>query len=112
MSRAESLRGLEPELLVDLRLYPTEQGGRTKPVGLGWGCPCTPQQTEGAGWVGYDGWPLLGDETMVPGETRRVGFVFLSGQQAVAALTAAGKFYLLEGRVIGEAIIIGSHISN
>ena len=30
--------------------------------------------------VGYDGWPLLGDTPLAPGEHRKVGFVFLSGK--------------------------------
>ena len=95
-----------------MRLYPTEQGGKTKSIGLGWGCPCTTQQTEGAGWVCYDGWPLLGDEQMSPGDCRRVGYVFLAGNQAVAALSIQATFYLWEGRIIGEATIVEKLISN
>ncbi len=73
---------------------------------LGWGCPCTVQHEKGEGWVGYDGWPLLGETTIAPGETRRVGYYFLSGQEAVDYLKASGKFYVWEGRIIGEAAIV------
>jgi hypothetical protein len=106
MNRAESLRGRKPELTVDLFLYPTDCGGRSQPIGPGWGCPCTIQQEEGSGWIGYDGWPLLGERMMSPGETRRVGMVFLSGQDAVSVLSRPGKFFLWEGRLIGEATIV------
>jgi hypothetical protein len=64
------------------------------------------QQEIGDGWVGYDGWPLLGDVTMAPGESRRVGYVFLSGQRAVDHLSAVGKFYIWESGIIGEAKIV------
>jgi hypothetical protein len=58
--------------------------------------------------VCYDGWPLLGDTPIEPGEQRRVGFVFLSGEEAAAIMRKAGTFYLWEGRFIGEAKVIGS----
>jgi hypothetical protein len=43
---------------------------------------------------------------MMPGETRRVGFIFLSGNEAVEALSTNEYFYLLEGKLIGEARIV------
>jgi hypothetical protein len=43
---------------------------------------------------------------MQPGEERkRVGFVFLSTDGATA-MQAADRFFLWEGRVIGEALIV------
>ena len=39
-----------------------------------------------------------------PGETRRVGLIFLSGEHAASLLVKEGKFYLWEGKIIGEAI--------
>ena len=60
-----------------------------------------------------DGWPLLGDQEVKPGETRRaVGFVFLSGKEAADKMRAAGKFYLWEGHFIGEAVVVEGQISN
>jgi hypothetical protein len=56
--------------------------------------------------VGYDGWPLLGDKPMTAGEHRRVGFVFLSGEEAATAFRKAGRFFLWEGRCIGEAVVV------
>ena len=53
---------------------------------------------------------LLGEPPLALGESRRVGFVFLSGKEAVDALTAAGKFYLWENGLFGEATAL--NISN
>jgi hypothetical protein len=72
------------------------------------GSPCTIQSDKGLGWVGYDGWPLLIDGPMSPGETRRVGYFFISGQEAVNYLSSAEKFYIWEGRIVGEARIVNS----
>jgi len=55
---------------------------------------------------GWDALPLLRDEALHPGEARRLGFVFLSGQEAVDAIKEAGRFYLWEGRFIGEATVV------
>ena len=111
MVNIDLLRATKPQLVVDLLLYPTERGGKTRPISLGWGSPCTVQKEQGSGWVGYDGWPLL-DRPMSPGETRRVGYLFLSGQQAVDYLRKADKFYIWEGRIVGEATIAESEISD
>jgi hypothetical protein len=45
---------------------------------------------------------LLRGSPLQPGETRRVDIVFLSPEQAVPAIRAPGRFYLWEGRIIGE----------
>lgn len=91
-----------PDLTADLYLYPTEAGGRKGPVTLGWGCPCSKERSFQEGW---DGYPLLQSE-MIPGERRRLGFVFLAGATAVLALRSCERFYLWEGRFIGEAEIV------
>jgi len=49
---------------------------------------------------------------MMPGERRRVGYVFLAGEQATEYLRSAPKFYVWEGRIIGEATMISDPISN
>ena len=98
---AEAVNKRKPELVADLRLYTTEEGGRQGPVPPGWGCP-TMTSPEGPGW---DAWPQLGDEWLQLGETRRVGFVFLSPEGAETMRTA-GKFYLWEGGIKGEAIVV------
>lgn len=45
---------------------------------------------------------------MKPGETRRVGYVFLSHQEAVDHLRSAKKFYAWESGHIGETAIVDS----
>jgi len=47
-------------------------------------------------------------EPLSPSESRRVGFVFLSGEEAAAVFNKAGVFYLWEGRFIGEAVVISN----
>jgi hypothetical protein len=112
MNRADYLKTAKPDLVVDLTLYATEIGGKKFPISLGWGSPCTTQNEQGAGWVGYDGWPLLVDGPMSPGESRRVGYVFLMGQEAVRYLCSAEKFYIWEGRIVGEASVVDHENSN
>jgi len=41
-----------------------------------------------------------------PGRTGRFGWTFLSGDQAASTMKQAGKFYLWEGRIIGEAVVV------
>ncbi|MGN6747034.1 MAG: hypothetical protein ACTHJS_00405 [Xanthobacteraceae bacterium] len=90
-----------PQLTADVFLYPADEG-RNKL--LGWGCLCCPSKSSPV--FGYDGWPLLGDTTLSPGEKRKLGFVFLNGEESANALRKAGKFYLWEGKFIGEAVVI------
>jgi len=54
----------------------------------------------------YDGWPLLGDMAFEPGESRRLGFVFLSGEETGKLFIGAGKHFLWEGRFTGEATVV------
>lgn len=103
-SRAEQLRRMSPELIADVYLYPAAEGGKRVAVQLGWGCPCSCSKSTDI--VGYDGWPLL-DAPLAPGERRRLGFVFLSGEEAAAIFRRAGTFYLWEGRFIGEGTVVG-----
>ena len=102
--RAEQLRTKAPQLMADLYLYSSSEGGRQSPVSLGWGCPCC--RTKEPPFEGWDAWPLLLDGPLSPGGRARVGFVFLSGEEAVAALKSAEVFYLVESGVIGEARIV------
>jgi hypothetical protein len=106
MGRAEQLRRMSPQLVADVTLYPVEKGGRKSSALPGWGCPCCVSRQEPI--TGYDGWPLLGDMAIEPGEQRRIGFVFLSSEEAASILRKAGTFYLWEGRFIGEAKVVQS----
>lgn len=91
-----------PDLIADLRLYSTGDGGKRLPLLLGYGCPCSTERNVREAWTGY---PLV-DSPMMPGEERRVGFIFLSGREAVNALSGTDCFYLWEGKLIGEARIV------
>lgn len=91
-----------PDLVADFYLYPTSEGGKATSAVLGWGAPCMSSKTSAEAW---DGYPLLESE-MKPGDRRRVGFVFLSGQSAINALTVHDQFYINEGRIVGEATIV------
>ncbi len=102
-TRAEALQQMCPHLVADVYLYPTADGGKKLTVHPGWGCPCSCSKSLDAA---YDGWPLL-DAPLAPGERRRLGFVFLSGEDAACILRRAGTFYLWEGRFIGEATVVG-----
>jgi hypothetical protein len=104
--RAEALKRLQPHLIVDLHLYATADGGRKQAVPPGWGCLCFGDRQRTAG--GWDGNPMLGDEWMYPGETRRVGYFFLSGEEAATALSQEPTFYIWENGIIGKAQIVAS----
>ena len=104
MSRIDIQRNAEPQIVADVRMYATGAGGRLGPTGPGWGCLVTVSDVEPRS--GWDALPLLRDAPLFPGETRRVGFVFLSPEEAVAEIAKAGHFYLWEGRCVGEAIVV------
>jgi hypothetical protein len=95
MGRAEQLRKMTAQLVANVELYPTAYPG--------WGCPCMISKEDPL--VGWDAWPLLGDSTLEPGDERQLGFVFLA-LEGLEHIRAAGKFYLWEGRFIGEATVV------
>lgn len=104
LERAYSLENMSPQLVADVWFYPTDKGGKTKAARAGWGCPCMLQDRPPFG-PGWDCRLLLGDQVAVPGGNYRLGFVFLS-EEASSTLLSAGKFYLWEGRVVGEATVV------
>lgn len=85
-------------------MFETAMGGRKGPAYAGWGCPCLLSEAEPL--TGYDAWPILDSNALLPGETRRLGFYFLSRDEAVPLMRNAGRFYLWEGGVIGEAVVV------
>lgn len=98
------MRHAREDLIADVWLYSTAQGGKSQSIFSGWGCPCkTTLKPEEPAW---DGWPILGNVELRPGETGRFGWMFLSGDLAASAIKQSGKFYLWEGRIIGEAVIV------
>ncbi|MNS85494.1 hypothetical protein D3C86_1446660 [compost metagenome] len=104
MTREDFLRNAEPHLIADVRMYATADGGRKTPAHLGWGCPCMVSLEEPL--EGWDAWPILLGEPLKPGDERRLGMVFLSGEKAATIMRDAGHFFLWEGRAIGEAKVI------
>ena len=89
-------------LMVDVTLYPRESGGRQTPIAeVGFGCSCKKQPEDRNTYKCrinfYNKYPI------VPGETRRADIFFLTGDDAEAAFLEAGKLYLYEGHIIGEA---------
>lgn len=93
-----------PQLVADVRMYETAAGGRASAALPGWGCPVSVSKDEQL--ETWDALPLLRDVPLGPGERRRLGFVFLSGEEAAEALRKAGRFYLWEGRFVGEAVVV------
>lgn len=105
MSRAEIIAAKTPDLRVRLTFYDKDKDGPKLRKSTGWGCPCFIHLNQ-MDPPGFDGWPQFGDTDMGAGETRDVGIVFLSGKRAADFFLQSGKFYLWEGRFIGEAVII------
>jgi len=104
MAKYEFLRAVEPLLQVQLSLYSTEQGGKTKPISVGFACPCFPEKDQTL--LAHTGYPLLDDHTMHPGESRNVGYWFMLGEEAATRFRSSGRFFLWEGRFVGEAIVL------
>lgn len=93
----------QPELIVDLSLYPTSEGGRGLPIMGEWfAFPCKFRKED---FEARDCRILLSGKSIAPGETARVGVKFLSPDSATL-FRAAGKFYLWEGGIVGEATVV------
>jgi hypothetical protein len=99
--RAKSINERPADLIADVTLYTTENGGRKGPAPPGWGCPTMVSKRSPA----WDAWPQLGGQWLQLGETRRVGFVFLDAEGA-ETMKHAGRFYLWEGGLVGEATVV------
>lgn len=107
MSRLDVQREAEPQLVADVWLYETANGGRACPALPGFGCLL--MTSRDLPYSGWDGLLLLRDQPMHPGERRRLGFVFLTPESALPVFRQAERFYLWDGRFIGEGTI-ASHI--
>jgi len=93
-----------PDLIADVRLYAPEEGGRTNQIREDFRCPC----------AATNAWPpvmmhtaqlLLEGRPISPGESRRMGFAFLTSEGA-DAMRQAGTFYLWDGKFFAEAVIV------
>jgi len=103
MSKAEFLKTAKPHLWVEYRLYPTSEGGKTKSISLGYGCPCFIKKDAMSG--GFDAYPLLANKIMSPSETRYLGLWLMNPEDAEPAFKRVGRLYLWDGGFIGEAVI-------
>jgi hypothetical protein len=101
---AQPWEAITPDLIADVRLYSTEEGGKSEPVRSGYFPPCFPEKDTSVG--GWDARMQLGDEAFEPGTTRRVGFVLISQDSAEEARRAV-HFYLWDARFVGEATVVG-----
>ena len=107
MSRLDVQRDAEPQIVADVWLYETADGGRAGPALPGFGCVLvTSKELPYSGW---DALLLLRDRPMHPGERRQLGFVFLTPESALSGVRQAERFYLWDGRFIGEGTI-ASHV--
>lgn len=88
---------MEPELIAELYLYPTAQGGKSHPIKQGFRCPAYAEKDTKM-------FPHIGDLPIAPGERRRVGFSFIH-PGAAPELRAATTFYLWDGRFFAEAVV-------
>ncbi|HEY1561091.1 MAG TPA: hypothetical protein VGF71_09410 [Caulobacteraceae bacterium] len=97
------MKKLDPHFMIDLTLYPPAMGGRREPITReGFGCPCRLDET---GDTFADCRLYLSGQRIQPGETKRVGIRF-SFDPAAPLFRSAGKFYLWDGRNIGEAVVV------
>jgi len=103
-SRAKAVNAMRSELIAVVTLYSTSDGGRRSSILPGFGCPCF--KSKDLSIPAWDGWPQLQGFEMSPGETRTLGFVFLSGEIAAREFIDTGVFYLWDGKIIGEAKVI------
>ncbi len=92
------------ELIADVYLYPTDEGGKKFQIQDVYRCPCFVQKDTKTG--GWDCMVQVGRPPLSPGQRRQMGFIFLSGHEAVRALTIAKRFYLWDGRFVGEADVV------
>jgi len=99
---------------VDLYLYPTEQGGRKsaargsyRPIGF-----LRKDSTRSSvDDPDYGIFFQLGDVLIAPGETKRVNCFFIH-RPSFEVFMNAKKFYIWEGRFVGEATLIDLESSN
>ena len=101
--RTQQLRSMKPELIADLWLYPTEAGGRRAPIKLGWGCPCSVRKTTDDC---CDGYPLLGDQEMKPGESMALAAIGHCLQTLSASMSAAPSGLYCSARYSSLQVVV------
>lgn len=103
VSRVHDLAVREPDLIAEVRFYPTSESGRKSPVPNGYGCPCilNPELPEG-----NDARFLFANDWVELGETVTAKLCFMLGHEVAGKYIQARRFYLWEGKVIGEATVV------
>ena len=103
MALDHTLRAAKPQLTADVRLYSPAEGGKQRPITLGFECLCAASDSTPP--EGFHAFPLLFDGPLAPGGAQRLGFVF-ANEQGAEELRRQGSFYLFEGhRLFGEAVV-------
>src|SRR5690242_13368719 len=97
------MNAYEQNFKVRITLYPSSAGGRNTPIqGNRFKCPCKFDARDHTAW---DCQIMLDGKTLAPGETLLLEVQFMSPELA-PDFRSAKKFYLWEGRIIGEAAAI------
>jgi len=91
-----------PDALVELRLFPSNAGGRAEPTSTAWwGCPLSIDGDL------FDGrFDLSEIEPLQPGEARVVPVKFLSRDLVKPRIVEGQELGIWEGRLIGEATVL------
>lgn len=91
-----------PEALVELRLFPSDAGGRAGPTSSdSWGCPLS---IDGDFFDGR--FDLSEMEPLRPGDSRVVPVKFLSPDLVRTRIAEGQELRIWEGRFIGEATVL------
>ncbi len=98
--QSEPWQTTTPDVVAEIRLYAPKEGGRKSPLIYGFVCTATRDMRQG-----WDARFQLDGKPFDPGTNRRVGMVFLTPEGA-AAIRQAGRFFLWEGRFIGEGQVV------
>lgn len=91
-----------PDALVELRLFPTDSGGRAGPTSTAWwGCPLSIDGDL------YDArFDLSEIAPLRPGQSRIVPLKFLNRDLVMPRIAEGQELRVWEGRVIGEATVL------
>ncbi|NCP15366.1 MAG: hypothetical protein GW858_14605 [Sphingomonadales bacterium] len=103
MDRVHDLAGKTPDLIAEVRFFPSSEGGRNGPVLNGYGCPCILHREAREG---NDARFLFEQNWVEPGETVTAKLCFTFGLEAANRFRQVGRFYLWEDKIVGEAAVI------
>ena len=101
--RVAELEATAPQLRAKVSFYTTEAGGRNTPAPSGIGFPCKLLIDS---HDSNDAMLLFDRNWVEPGSTTEAKFFFLLGEEVAARFRSAQRFYLWEGGIIAEALVI------